>query len=123
MQLHRALNDPEVPAPYEWIVSRVCEEFNCLPTRAQWELENDPDGMAIRIIKLRAYAAAKRAFDEAQDAGQLEKALEANPMVKVAQEIAHEIAADEWRAQKVKALEEAEAEAAADEEFERSQAR
>jgi hypothetical protein len=44
-------------------VSRVCESFHCLPTRALWELEHDPEQMALRILPLRAYAEMKDQVD------------------------------------------------------------
>lgn len=46
-------------------MSLVCEEFGCLPTRALWELEHDPDGMALTVIMLRQFARAKAAIDAA----------------------------------------------------------
>ncbi len=44
-------------------MSRVCEEFHCLPSEAIKELMNDPTNLALDIIELRAYAAAKHTVD------------------------------------------------------------
>lgn len=52
--------------PFEWLVSRVCEEFHCLPSEAVNELMDDPSHMALDIIELRAYAVAKNMLDKAQ---------------------------------------------------------
>ena len=53
--------------PFEWIISRICEEFNCLPSAALRELMNDPAQMAIDIMELRAYARTKEMLDNAQN--------------------------------------------------------
>ncbi len=45
----------------------VCAEYGCLPSAAEAELANDPDLKALTIIDLRRYAAAKGAFDAAED--------------------------------------------------------
>lgn len=55
--------------PWEWIVSRVCEEFGCLPSDAVRELMDDPAGLALDVMELRAYARAKEALDSAKKAG------------------------------------------------------
>lgn len=47
-----------------WRVSRYCEEFHCTPPVAKRELEEDPERMGEQILQLRAYAAAKRAYDD-----------------------------------------------------------
>lgn len=48
-------------------VGRVCQGFNCLPSAAIRELENDPDQLAMLVLDLRGYEMAKRAFDRATD--------------------------------------------------------
>lgn len=63
--------------PFEWIISRICEEFNCLPSAALRELMNDPAQMAIDIMELRAYARTKEAIDNAHS----DKDIPASPMV------------------------------------------
>jgi len=52
--------------PVEWLVSRVCEEFGCLPRAAVAELYDDPELMALTILRLRAYARAKQDIDNAK---------------------------------------------------------
>lgn len=42
----------------------MCEEFACTPSQAAQELEEDPDTV-FEILKLRAYANAKQAYDHA----------------------------------------------------------
>ena len=44
-------------------MSRVCEEFGCLPAAAQEALEEDEGGLIFKIIDLRSYAAAKHHWD------------------------------------------------------------
>lgn len=52
--------------PDEWLISRVCEEFHCLPSDAQRELDQDT-GLVWTILRLRALAAAKREMQSASD--------------------------------------------------------
>ncbi len=52
--------------PFEWIISRVCEEFNCLPSQAYREIMNDPSQMVFDIMELRSYARAKEILDNAK---------------------------------------------------------
>jgi hypothetical protein len=49
--------------PEAWIISRICEEFGCLPSEAVNELEVDVRKHLFVIMKLRAYAAAKHRLD------------------------------------------------------------
>ncbi len=97
------------PAPFLWMVSRVCEEFNVLPTRALWELEHDPEQMALRIIELRAYAAAKRAYAEVKP-GEFEALAQRMPMVLQVRDIEHALAKEEWDRRRAAAIAAAEAE-------------
>ena len=53
--------------PFEWVVSRVCEEFGCLPSEALRELLDEPRGMALDILELRAYARTKEQMDHAKE--------------------------------------------------------
>jgi hypothetical protein len=57
--------------PWEWVISRVCEEFHCLPSQAVRELEQDPDRLALNILSLRDYARAKRVYDSTTDSSKL----------------------------------------------------
>lgn len=47
-------------------MSRLCEEFHCLPTEAVRELEEGIPGLAYDVLELRAYARAKAALDAAE---------------------------------------------------------
>jgi hypothetical protein len=49
--------------PEAWIVSRICEEFGCLPSEAVRELENDVRKHLFQIMQMRTYAAAKNRLD------------------------------------------------------------
>ena len=63
--LHKCLSGLEGAEPPEaWIVSRICEEFGCLPSEAVNELEVDVRKHLFQIMQLRSYAAAKRRFDD-----------------------------------------------------------
>ena len=57
--------ESNIPTPFEWLVSRVCEEFHCLPSQAVDELL-DNDRIVLDIMGLRAYARAKEAIDSAK---------------------------------------------------------
>lgn len=61
--------------PEEWVISRVCEEFSCLPLEAIEALEHDYNRLIFRIMKLRSYAGAKREYE----AGQKETDTERRP--------------------------------------------
>jgi hypothetical protein len=47
-------------------VSRVCEEFGCVPSVAVRELLDDPERRALSILELRTYARTKAAIEAAQ---------------------------------------------------------
>lgn len=48
------------------LINRVCEAFpGVLPSQAVRELDDDPEQTVLTILELRAYAAAKRAYDGA----------------------------------------------------------
>lgn len=61
------------------IISRICEGFSCLPSAAERELDHDPDQLALLILDLRGYMAAKRAFDDARDKVDSLKSWTGNP--------------------------------------------
>jgi hypothetical protein len=48
--------------PWEWVESRLCEEFGCLPSQLDQE---DPERL-FEIAGLRGYARAKQALDSAE---------------------------------------------------------
>tara|TARA_B100000949_G_scaffold4534_2_gene3937 strand:+ start:7549 stop:7806 length:258 start_codon:yes stop_codon:yes gene_type:complete len=50
--------------PAAWIVSRICEEFGCLPSEAVSEMEKDVRKHLFQIMQMRCYAAAKRRLDD-----------------------------------------------------------
>jgi hypothetical protein len=84
-----------VPAPFLWVISRLCESFNCLPTRALWELQHDPEQMALQILEFRAYADARREYRACKEGDDVRKAVERNPMVQVVIDIEHGIAEEQ----------------------------
>lgn len=43
--------------PYEWVISTVAEAFGCTPSRAEHELDRDPD-LVMRILDMRAFVRA-----------------------------------------------------------------
>jgi hypothetical protein len=70
MRLHQALDGATgVQPPFEWIVSRVCEEFDCLPSQAMRELELGDADLVFDILDLRAYARTKEMVDHAKSPG------------------------------------------------------
>lgn len=44
-------------------MSRICEEFSCLPSEAIAELEKDYRKQIFQIMQMRVYAQAKRRLD------------------------------------------------------------
>lgn len=60
--LSGALDEP----PHEWVVSRVCEEFGCLPSHAVRELEDGDADLVFTILEMRAYARTKEMVDRAE---------------------------------------------------------
>src|ERR1700754_5110992 len=110
--LHQALSQQRdedgerIAPPFLWLVSRLCEEFGGWPTRALWELEHDPDGMAVKIHVLRSYAAARREYQEAskKDAAAVKAAIERNPMGTQVIDIEHELVAEELERRKAAAI-------------------
>ena len=53
----------------EWLISRICEEFQCLPSQAVREWEADDEGLVLDVLELRGYARAKQAWDQATESG------------------------------------------------------
>ena len=53
--------DPETA--YIWAVSNLCIEYSLSPSQARHELENDPDRMMERIMRLRSFARTKEQYD------------------------------------------------------------
>lgn len=76
--------------PERWVISRVCEEFGCLPSQAIRELERNED-LVFEIIELRAYASTKQACDQADANGVEAKDFPKGPMVDLWGEIEYEL--------------------------------
>ena len=53
----------------EWLISRICEEFHCLPSQAVREWDADDMGLVLDVLELRGYARAKAAWDRATESG------------------------------------------------------
>lgn len=62
--MHRALDD-DGALPFAYWISRVCEEFQCLPSEAERELRRQPVGWIEEVIEARHYAKAKEVYDRA----------------------------------------------------------
>lgn len=73
--------------PFEWLVSRVCEEFNCLPSAAVREIMDDPGGMAMEIIRLRHYARTKDILDNAKTAADIPRGVDVSQVLEIQAEI------------------------------------
>jgi hypothetical protein len=56
--------------PDEWVISRICEEFTCLPSEAARELERDPQ-LVFDILELRHYKQTRDAILNAKDESQV----------------------------------------------------
>jgi len=88
----------------EWLISRICEEFHCLPSQAIREWDDDAYGLALDVIELRGYARAKRAWDDAtdaQDADATDRLLQDEAVQTVA-EMEHRLAKAAWLARQQK---------------------
>lgn len=68
------------------MVSRVCEEFGCLPSRAVAELM-EHDELVLDVMESRAYARTKEQMDGASN----EKEMPTGPMVRWVWEVEHEL--------------------------------
>jgi len=66
--LERALSGEATTVPIDWVFSRLCEEFGCLPNEAP----DLPFGLCTRIMQLRDYAQT-RALIESSSAEDLKK--------------------------------------------------
>lgn len=52
------------------MISRICQEFTCLPSEAEQELERDPQ-LVFDILELRHYAHTRDAILSAKDESQV----------------------------------------------------
>jgi hypothetical protein len=70
-----------------WL-SRICEEFGCVPSEAYREWVDTPTGMVEDILGYRAYAKAKAAYDQkAQMSPEQRSRIMAEPLVQEVREI------------------------------------
>jgi len=67
-------------------VSRVCEEFGCVPSVAAREVLRLPAGLLEDMIELRAYKRAKDLYDAADTAAK-QQALPASPLIDLVREV------------------------------------
>jgi hypothetical protein len=65
--------DQRAEPPFEWVISRICEEFNCLPSEALRELEESPFGLVMDIMEMRYYVQVKEQIDNAKDSDSMPK--------------------------------------------------
>lgn len=77
-----------------WWISRLCEEFHCLPSAALAEWQRAPDGLLEEIVEARAFAAAKGVVDRAKDKMEIPD----TPMTALVQEIEFALARERIRA-------------------------
>jgi hypothetical protein len=76
--------------PFEWMVSRVCEEFHCLPSQAVREIMDDPQQMALDIIHLRGYAYAKETLENAKSSRDIPRGVNVEQVLEIKAEIMKE---------------------------------
>jgi len=57
--------------PVIWWVSRLCEEFHCLPSQAWREYQNLPSGIIEEILEARQYVSVRNAYEQATDTAKL----------------------------------------------------
>jgi hypothetical protein len=51
-----------------FFISRICDEFSCLPSDAEAELRRQPVGWVEEVVEARHYARAKAKYDAAESA-------------------------------------------------------
>ncbi len=78
--------------PWLWWVSRVCDEFGCLPSVAVREMMDTPAGWLEDIVEMRAFARARALKAKAEEwpDGKERRAVMADPLVQLAQMIEFE---------------------------------
>ncbi len=79
----------DVEPPLELLVSRVCQEFNCLPSEALREIEEGPAGLVWRVIEMRDFARAVQVVEQAERDPGVE--VEVTPMVELVNELKAEL--------------------------------
>lgn len=68
--------------PAEWAIVRICEEFACLPSEAEAELERLPAGMVMDLLQIKAFMHALQTTEQTRDWSTLPK----TPMFDLAQD-------------------------------------
>jgi hypothetical protein len=61
--------EPGSPVPLALFLSRLCEEFHCVPSVALREWLHAPCGLIEDVLEARAYQATKAAVDRADLSG------------------------------------------------------
>lgn len=77
--------------PPEWLIGRICDEF---PSLSPSQALHEPLDLCLRIVEYRAYDRAKELVEKTEKLDDLPD----TPMVKLVQEIQHDIALEAWRA-------------------------
>ena len=77
--------------PFEFFISRLCDEFKCLPSEAEREWRNAPVGWLEDIIEARAFAEMKRTMESTTDAEQLRKLKAESSLARMVETIEFEI--------------------------------
>ncbi len=72
------------------MISRVCEEFHCLPSQAIEEMEAAPLNLVFDIIALRAYAETKHRIDTAKSDSDLPRSALVDTVIEIQAEIIEE---------------------------------
>jgi hypothetical protein len=93
--LHRALAG-QGPTPREFVLSRFCEEFHCLPSQAYREWRRAPVGLLETILEMREYVRVKRIYDSAPSAA----ALPDSPLLELVRAFDFELVAEEMAARR-----------------------
>jgi hypothetical protein len=71
------------PAPLAVWLSRLCQEFGCLPSAALREWRRAPAGLIEEILEARAYIGTREAYDRAPKKSELPP----SPMLDLVHEI------------------------------------
>lgn len=82
--------------PFVWFLSRLCDEFQCLPSAALAEWERAPVGLLEEILEARGFAKAKDLYDHAKS----KTDLPSHPMIDLVQAVEFELVEEELAARK-----------------------